>query len=344
MPGPVIQAKSLPQWGLEATTAPNVPGGLVAATKKMAVKDFLITPTDTVIRDQILKGLVIANRGNEIIGERGTDWECPESPLVFDEFHYWQGMAIVRPTKTGAGPVFTWTSNLDPTLVQARDLRTIEFQYDDGTNVIGYRMGAAHLKELNIIGAANSPVRFSAKGSARRLQLNAITAALALFPIQEVPMALTKVFIDSTWANRGTTQITGQIVGWRFKLATGLMGQNTADGAADQDLRVVLLNSDELKWTIELDIKANLNTGQWQTEKTAAEALTLRAIEIRANITGTVAYQLKIQALAKHTAGSLFPKDRQGDEVLCKLQLEGSTDDTNALALITDNSITAAIA
>lgn len=343
MAGPIIHAISKPQWGLEATTAPNQPGAAVAATKKMAVKDLLIKPTDAIVRDQILKGLAIANRGNEVIVERGTDWEVPDTPLVFDEFHYWQGMAFIRPTKTGAGP-FIWTSTLNPTLIQACDLRTIELQLADGTNVSDWEIPAAFLTEIEIIGAAGQPVRFNAKGSGRRLQTSTLTPALALPGIVEVPTALTKVFIDSTWAGIGVTQVTGQIVGWRFKFFTGLMGQITADARADQDLSVVILNPDERKWTFEADIKANLNTGQWQTEKTAAEAGTLRAVEVRADITSGIAYQLKLQGLFKHTAASLFPADRSNGEVMCKLSMEGSTDDTNALAMITQNNVTAAIA
>lgn len=343
MAGPVIHAISLPQWGLETNLAPGAPSAAVAATKKMAVKDFLIKPTDTVIRDQILKGLAIANRGNEIIGERGTDWEVPETPLVFNEFHYWEGMAIVGPTKSGAGP-FIWTATHTPATIQAHHLRTIELGLGDGTNTLDWEIPACFLKEIEIIGAANSPVRFRASGSGRRLQTSTRTGALSLPVIQEVPMALTKVYIDSTWANLGTTQVSGQVVGWRWKLNTGLMQQMTADARSDQDFTVVILNPDELKWECEIDIKANLNTGQWQTEKTAAEALTLRAIRIQADITGVEADQLKLDGLFKYTAGSVFPNDRNNGEVLCKLSLEAATDDTNTFAMVVQNGITAAIA
>jgi len=342
MPGPIIHALSLPQWGLEGTTAPNQPGAAVAATKKMAVKDFLIRPTDAIARDQILKGLALANRGNEVITERGTEWEVPETPLVFDEFHYWQGLAIVRPTKTGAGP-FVWTSTLDPTTIQAHDLRTIELRLNDGTNQLDWEVPACFLQEIEIIGAAGQPVRFRAKGAGRRLQPSTLTPALALFPIVEVPMALTTVRIDPTWANRGVSPVSGQVTGWRFKFNTGLQGQMTADARSDQDFTVVILNPDDVKWSCEIDLKANLNTGQWQTEKTAAEAGALRAVEIRADITSGIAYQLKLQALMKYTAASVFPEGRENGEVMAKLVLESSTDDANALAMIVQNNITAAI-
>lgn len=344
MPGPAIQAVTTPQWGLEANTAPGAPSAIVVATKKLAAQDMLIKPTDTVIREPLLKGLAMKNRGNEVIGERGLDWEVPETPLIFDEFHYWEGMAIVGPTKTGAGP-FVWTATHTPATIQARHLRSFEYDYFDGTNHVAQKFGAGYLRELEIIGAANSVVKYRAAGSGRRIQaMSPITPALSLPAIQEVPMALSKVFIDSAWGSLGSTQITGQIVGWRWKLNTGLFDQNTADGRSDQDFSVVVLDPEELVWTLEIDVKANLNTGQWQTEKTAAEALTLRAVRIQASITGAVAYDLKIDGLYKYTLGSVFPQDRNNGEVMCKLALEASTDDTNTFALTTTNNVTAAIA
>lgn len=339
---PAIHAMSVPQWGLEASTAPGAPGSPVAATKKMAVKDFLIKPTDTVVRESVLKGLSIANRGNEVIGERGCDWEVPETPLIFNEFHYWEGMAIVGPTKTGAGP-FVWTAKHDPTIVQAKHLRTMELRYNDGTNSVDAEINACFLKELEISGSANDVIKYRAAGSSRRIQASTLTAGQSLPVIQEVPMALSKVYIDSTWANLGTTQVTGQIVGWRWKLNTGLFGQNTADARSDQDYSVILLNPDDLRWTLEIDVKANLNTGQWQTEKTAAEGLTLRAVRIQASITGVEADDIKIDGLYKYTMGSLFPTDRNNGEVMCKLSLEGSTDDTNSFSLAVTNGVTSAI-
>jgi len=345
-----IHALTLPQWGLETNTAPGTPSAPVAATKKMAVKDFLIRPIDAIAREQILKGLAIANRGNEVVLQRGVDWEVPETSMVYDELHYWFGMAVPgAPVKTGTGP-FTWTSTLDPTMASASTssyhLRTIELGLTShvSSDNSDWEIPAAFLREIEFVGAANNVVKMSARGSGRRLQPSTRTAALALFPIQEVPTALSKVYIDSTWASRGTTQITGQIIGWRFKIATGLHGQVTADGRSDLDYSVVLLNPDERRWSIEIDMKAQLNTGQWQTEKTAAEAGTLRAVEIRTDFAGAVAYQTRFQALCKHTAGSVFPDGRENGEVTVKLSLEGSTDDTNALAMIVTNNITAAIA
>lgn len=345
MPAPAVHALTIPQWGMEGNKAPNTPGAAVAATKKMAVKDFLIRPTDEIVRDAILKGLLIGNRGDELIVARGTEWEVPETPLVFDEFHYWLAMLIRGTGSVVVGPPITWTFTLDPLVLNGRDLRTIEARLTDGSNNSDWELTGAYLTELEVIAAANQPVKFTARGAARRLVTSTLTAALTLPGIVEIPSALTRVQIDSTWAARGSTQVASQVMGWRFKMSSGIFGQMTMDQRTDLDYTVAVINPDNVRWSVEIDLKANLNTGQWQTEKTAAEAGTLRAVVLHGAITvGGVNYDFKIQALAKYTLASVFPEGRENGEVTAKLVLEGSTDNTNALAVILQNNTSAAIA
>jgi hypothetical protein len=348
---PIIHALSLPQWGLESVKAPGTPGAAVAATKKIAVKDFLIRPTDDIFRDgSPLNGLVIANRGGEVTMGRGVEWEVPETPLNLDEMHYWLAMAIVGGVVGVGTPLVVYTYTLNPlSLGVGRDMRTIEFGMSDGAgNNSDWEIPACLLTEIEWVGAANQLVTFNSRGVGRRLQSSTRTAALAMFPINGISTALTSVFIDDTWAGRGVTQVAGQVTGWRFKLMTGLFGQRTLDARTDLDYALAMINPENVRWEIELDVKALAASAIWQTEKTAAETMPgglLRAVEIRGAITiGALAYNFKIQAMAKHTAASVFPVDRQDGEVMGKLVLEGSTDLTNALAIIVSNAQTAAVA
>ena len=341
MPGPIIHSLTIPQWGLESVKAPGTPGAAVAATKKMAVKYFLIRPTDSLSRDESpLKGMVIANRGGEIVVARGTDWEVPETPYFFEDAHYWLAMAILGGV-TVAGNL--WTYTLNPSSYGAgRDMRTIELRMSDGTNNSDWEIPACFLEEIEWVGSVDAPVRFSAKGKGRRLQTSTLTPALSMFGLVGVGSPLSKIYIDPSWATRGSTQVQGQITGWRFKLQTGLVGQFTTDGRSDADYIVAVLNPEEVKWTIEMDFKALGTSAIWTTEKTAAEAGTLRAVEIRLDNTAT--YQSKFQALVKHSAASLFPVDRGNGEVMGKFVFEGTTDDTNALACTVLNTSVAAVA
>lgn len=348
---PILHALSLPQWGLESVKAPGTPGAAVAATKKMSVKDFLIRPTDNMDRDGTpLKGMVIGNRGGEVIMSRGVEWEVPQTPLNLDEMHYWLAMAIVGGVVAVGTPLAVYTYTLNPvSLGVGRDMRTIELGMGDGMGATtDWEIPACLLQEIEWSGAADSLVNFTARGEGRRLQSSTRTAALALFPISGISTSLTKVYIDASWAGRGTTQVLGQVTGWRLKLTTGQYGQRTTDGRADLDYVIAAINPENVRWEIEIDIKALPSAAIWQTEKTAAETMpggALRAVEIRGEITiGALAYNFKLQAMAKHTAASIFPVDRQDGEVMGKLVLEGSTDDTNAFAAIVSNAQTGAVA
>jgi hypothetical protein len=347
---PILHALAIPQWGLESVKAPGTPGAAVAATKKMAVKDFIIRPTDSLFRDgSPLNGMLIGNRGGEVIMVRGTEWEVPETPLNLDEMQYWLAMAIIGGVVAVPGPPITWTYTLNPlALGVGRDVRTIELRLTDGVSNSDWEIPACMLAEIEWTGAADQLVQFTARGEGRRLQSSTLTAALAMFPINGISTALTKVYINDTWAARGTTQVVGQVTGWRFKIMTGLYGQRTTDGRTDLDFVLAALNPENVRWEIELDIKALASAAIWQTEKTAAETMPgglLRAVEIRGDITiGAVVYQVKLQALAKYTAASVFPEGRQDGEVMGKLVLEGSTDATNALAVFLQNNTSAAVA
>jgi hypothetical protein len=347
---PILHARTLPQWGLESVKAPGTPGAAVAATKKMSVKDLLIRPTDSIFRDGMpLNGMVIGHRGGEVTMARGTEWEVPDTPLNLDEMHYWAAMAIVGGvTSTGAGP-YVWTYTLNPvTLGAGRDMRTIELQLSDGATNSEWEIPACMLTEIEWRGVNDQLVLFNARGVGRRMQGSTTTGGLTLFPISGISTSLTKIYINDTWATRGTTQILGQIVGWRFKLFTGLYGQRTTDGRADMDYGIAAINPENVRWECEIQFKALPASAVWLTEKTAAETLpggALRAVEIRGDITiGATAYQFKIQALMKHTLASVFPDERNEGEVYGTMRLEGSTDQTNALAIVVQNNQNAAVA
>lgn len=346
---PIIHALSLPQWGMESVKAPGTPGAAVAATKKMAVKDLVINPTDSIDRTAPpLNGLLIANRGGEVTQARGVELEVPQTPLYLDEMHYWLAMAIVGGVAAVGTPLAVWTYTYTPLTLATRDMRTIEFGMGDGTNTTDVEVPACLLTEIEWSAAEDQLVQFTARLAGRRIQASTRTAALSMFPLNGIPAGLTKVYIDDTWAGRGTTQVAGQVTGWRFKIMTGLYGQKTLDGRTDLDYSLAMINPENMRWEIDIDIKALAASAIWQTEKTAAETMPgglLRAVEIRGEETiGALAYNFKLQALAKYTQASIFPTGRENGEVRGRLSLEGSTDATNALAAVVSNAQTAAVA
>lgn len=323
------EALTIVQSGRESTK-----GTLVATTSKTAVERIIVRPKDQLARPKLLKGLKLANRGNELAVMRGIEWEIPDTPVIYNQLQQFLAMAYKGGvTPTGANP-YTWTYPRDPTIHPTLDSRTFEVRQTDGATPNDWKFGYTMLEALEFTGAENEPLKFNARGYARRIQTATLTAAQALPSIAIPPMALSQVYIDSTWANLGTTAIAGQVLGWKYRFETGSKPLMTADARSDLDFTVDIIDEDAVRLAIELVILATAG-GQWATEKTAAEAGTLRAVEIRA-VVG--ADSLKLQGLAKHTPGSVFPDDLREGQRIVTLRLEGSTDDTNFAQAILINS------
>src|SRR3989304_3770359 len=70
------QGLTIIQSGREATK-----GTAVAATSKFAVEGFTTRPIDAIIRPKIIKGLLLANPGDELAVHRGMESE-PSTSLV----------------------------------------------------------------------------------------------------------------------------------------------------------------------------------------------------------------------------------------------------------------------
>jgi hypothetical protein len=308
------------QSGLESTK-----GTLVAATSKCAVEQLKITPIDEYARPKIAKGLVLANRGNEVVVRRGVEWEIPETPVVYDQLQHLLAMAY-GVGAVGGGPPYTSTWTRVPTANPGLASRTFEYRMTDGATPSDWKFGYGMLQELAFSGGSGEQVKFSAKGFGRRIQTATLTAGQAVPAIVQGPVALSTLYIDTTFAGLGGTNIAGQLLSWKYTFSSGAKPLYTNDARSDLDFNLDGVDPDEVKVMIELVMLATAG-GQWATEKTAAEAGTLRAVEIRNVVSANAT--LKLQALVKHTPASIFPSDEQDGQQVITLQLEGSTDDVN---------------
>lgn len=327
------QGLTIFQSGRETTK-----GTAVAATSKFAVEGMVIRPIDEIVRPKIIKGVLLANPGDELAVHRGMEWEFSNTPLIYNQLQQFLAMVYVGGVSpTGTDP-YTWTYTRNPLADPALDSRTIEMRQTDGTTPDDVEFAYGMCQSLEISGAENEPLRMAAKGFGRRIQSSTLTAAQALPTVVIPPMALSSVYFDSTWANRGTTQVQGQVLGWKYRIESGVKPLMTADARGDLDFTVDIIDWNDVKLSLELVILATAG-GQWATEKTAAEALTLRAVEVRAVVSASAS--LKLQGLFKHTAGSVFPADIQDGQRICTLSLEGSTDNTNFAAAVLINSAAA---
>jgi hypothetical protein len=307
----------LAQSGRESTK-----GTLVPATQRMMVKEFVLTPRVEAERDQeLMKGL-LAPGGDELIFRHGVDWSVPETPVVFDQFMAWLAMAFkggVAPT--GVGP-YTWTYLRDITADPNVDARTFEVRETDAATPSDWEFGYAMLKKLTVKFAQGQSVRFTAEGFGRKLQTSTLTA-LSNTAVVQAPNALTKCYIDSTWAGVGGTQVVGQVLGAEFTIETGIDWEETMDARADMDYDHHAVGMPNLSAQI---VILTQPSGQWATEKTAAEAGpggTLRAVQLEAAVSASA--NLKLQGLFKHD-GSVFPDGEQKSQRTATLRLVGTHD------------------
>lgn len=318
------------QWGKESTR-----GTAVAATSKIALENMDLEPIDSVVRPQFLTGkLHRYPGGNETAIKRGTNWAINNSPVVYDQLHHLGAMSVKGSvTATGAPSVYTWDFSRSLTADPAPDSFTLERRTTDGTTPRDYEWTYALIRNLSFSYKLDEPLRFSCDGFARRVQASTLTAALS-YPSTEVPSSHATCSIDTTWAALGTTPIVAQVLSADFTFKTGLMPFDTLDGRADLDFSTYIFNGAETG--IDLTLRL-LMAGQFPTEKTAAEAQTLRAV--RLTVLGSASRELTLDMLVKHEPGSLFKVDEVDGQDVVDMKFVDSDDATNMFRMKVVNSV-----
>lgn len=317
------------QWAREAVKGTDLP-----ATSRWIVERFNPTPSSPeAYRPSLARGLVLANRGGESVIRRGTAW-TGEGPLTFEQAqHLFSGAIKNVAAPTGAGP-YVWEHIRNPAIMPDLASFTFERREDDGSSQIDHAWHYGMFESLELTFDLNDVWKYSAAGFARRVQTEAMTAALTLPAHEVVTTPGTKVYIDGTWANLGTTQILAQILRGSVRFGSGAAPLFTTDGRADLDYGVEGYASGRV--TCEMSLTLLLGA-QYATEKAAAEAQTLRAIRLEVNGVGTS--QIQIDALMKYRVPELFAFDYDDEQVIVPLELVGSTDGTNAWKAKVTNSV-----
>lgn len=327
-----LDALTVVQVAMESTAGTDL-----ATTSKLVVERFEATPEDEVYRPQHKAGLLVANKGNEQVMTRGSRLTVG-GKLCYEQAQHWLEGAIAGAiTPTGTNP-YTWTFTRNATAVPTLDTYTFERRISDGSNVIGNAWHYGVIDSLTLRGSPRQMIEYEAQLFARRIQTETLTAGQSLpSTITFMPHGTSALYIDSTFANRGTTLVSSQLLDWSLTIRPGLEPLFTADGRSDLDYPTVALNDQN----IGLEFKATLlvpgSSSQYATEKTAAEAQTLRACEVRLTDSGG-AMSLKLQFLAKHERGSLFTLGQQQGQNVVEVSLVGSTDATNYMAAVLVNA------
>jgi len=332
----MLRPLTLHQWGLE-TNATH--GTAVAATSKIAVADVVWTPIDEMYRPNLARGLILPHSGQETPVRRGSTFKVTDQPVVFDQLQHWCAMAIagnVSGVLTG-GDHYLYTFTRNPAADPDPDSFTFERRLSDGTNFVDLEWRYCMLSMLGFSFEQGQALKFSAEGFARRVQSSTLTASLP-FPstnianIQAAPGGT--LSIDSTWATIGTTLISGQVRSAKFNFKTGLKPVILIDGRTDLDFSQHVVDGNEVGMT--LDIEVLLTKAQFDAQKTAAEAGTLRAVRLELAQEST--RNIQIDGLFKFEAASFFEVGDADGQVAGTFKLVESTDGTNLLRIKVNNT------
>lgn len=325
----MIRPLTLFQWGKEVI---STHGTRVAATSKIAVEDIEFTEEDEMYRPNLAKGLIMPHSGNETPVRRGTLFKVTDQPVVFDQMQHWLAMAVqggVTGVLTG-GDHYLYTFTRNPAADPTPESFTLERRLSDGTNFVDLEWGYAMLSMLSFIFEQGQPLKFSAEGFCRRVQSSTLTASLP-FPSSNVlniqgAMGAT-VAIDSSWAAMGGTVLSGEVRKAVLNFKTGFKPVPLIDGRSDLDFSTHVIDGDEVGMTLDIDVL--LTKAQFDAQKTAAEAGTLRAVRLELAQNGV--RNIQIDGLFNFEKASFFGVQNDEGQVAGTFRMVESTDDTNLL-------------
>lgn len=326
------------QFGREDTTAK---GTLVAATSKMAVESFDPDPLDVVVRPQLVSGAMWEFPGNEVVVMRGGRWTA-KGPVIYDQLQNWLEMGVVGCVSPSGSGTYTWVYTHDPTVQNAIASFTMQRRITDGQgNNLDQRWGYSFAQQLKFSAAMNDILRMEVQGVSRSIQTGAATSSLALPTVQIPPTPLMTVFIDTSWAGLGGTQVLAQVLSFDLTFRNGIITIPALDGRTDQDFSTHIQNGRNagIEFNARLLIKAD--SGQYATEKTAARAQSLRAVSLE--VAGSSSRALKLQFLGKHAMGDLYKVGEQDGYDIVDVKLVSATDLTNAFKATVVNGVSAIV-
>lgn len=329
-----LEALRIYQFGKEGTR-----GTIVPATSKIAVEQIEFEPLDKVFRPKLAKGLAHRNPGSETVVTRGSQFKIPSTPVIYDQIQNFFGMSVKGGVaSTGAPSVYTWLYPRTLTADPAPDTWSFERRITDGSTPKDSKWGYGFLSKIEFDYQADKPLMFSAEGYCRRIQSATLTAALALPTIEIPPVPLAQLWIDTTWAGLGGTAVTAQVLKAKVSYMTGLLPLLTFDGRSDLDYTSYIFDADKCGLDVELTL---LVAGQYDTEKTAAEAASLRAMRLK--VLGTGSRELTLDMALKHEAGSVFKVGSENGQDIVELKLQDTDDGTNMFQAKVVNAVSTLI-
>lgn len=304
-----IHALSEVAFGLESEA-----GTVVVADTGLVVDEGLGVYTETIERQvrEAPRG-VLAAHVESVLTRKQSGIQYTQD-LTYEEFPIVQ-LGGLKQTTGGAGPTdFTYTTT--PSLTAPETLDSFSFEVfctDGSTQHYKRKFAYGQCSEFTVTLAFGQPAKLAATWFGRAGQALASPASPAVLTGREIiPSDLFKLYIDSSWANLGTTQKSGLIRSGTFRVMTGVNPDFTLDGRADLDF--TQLRRGPLDAEVEIVAEFNADAA---TEFAAYQAGTVRFISLEA--AGTSNRALKLQAAVQY----IEPPEFSEEDGLVVVRLRG---------------------
>lgn len=311
--------------------APEASFGVDVPTTRLFLGDVEWNEELEFYRDMTPRGIAATPGGVGIITHRGTTLKLGGNigcqyimlPLL-------SGLRNVA-SPTGAGADKTWTfarSSLavsNPTL----DSFTFEKVESDGTtNHIAVACHAAMCTRLGIQVAKGEPMKWNSDWFARATLVETLTAAITAQANHDASMIMAesvKVYLDTTYAGIGTTQLVGVVVSADLDLAFATKQVQTIDGTTNLDY--VTYKNETLGGTFKLTMELNAVSAALITSWRANTAQYFRIKGTGAAL-GASNYSVQFDFAARYTGSYGISAD--GENVIVSLDMELIYDTTGA--------------
>lgn len=228
------------QMGIESTK-----GTLVAATRVIVGENMFAERRER-YRSAYPRGVRATVGGAGVLtkqwGEVTVETELSAEQIL------WPLETGIKGSVTGSNAnnafTYTFTPELTTGIITV-DAATVEFIHADGTtNHIASEAGYGMTESFSISSTPDDIAKLTWKMFTRARQTTTPTGALTAYSsLEPLPGALLSVYLDTTWAGLGGTQLTGIQRDVTFNCTTGLKPDFTADGRADKDFSKHSVNS-----------------------------------------------------------------------------------------------------
>lgn len=235
----------------------------------------------------------------------------------------------VSPSATASLQTWVFTPQLSTSVITL-DTATVEFAQGDGTTQHYYGESAyCFTTGFKIASAFGGVPKLAWSMAGRARQTDTITAALTPYStLEELTHPLLKVYLDTSWAGLGGTQLSTIVRSLNFDCVTGVLPDYTADGRSDKDMTKHVVGSLGAKLSLVLEMDA---TGAAMfTKFRSNDVVYIRTIWTGRTISAGVS-TVQIDGAYRFTADP--KRSRDGAQNLVTSELEAVYDSTGTKIL-----------